>query len=228
MLSVAATNCSSSTSIITQLYGFGQHARLSHRPSYSCAERKSEGKTKYSLSCSQRNSENTPEGKRPQARAIPNVSRRDFQKQIALSSVAWLASGSPSIGEEETCTYKEGPDGLMYCDVKVGNGPEPLEGDIVKCNYVATLAESGQAVDSAKFFVFGLGSGEVIRGWDLGVLGADRLPPMAVGGIRKLLLPPALAYGAKGAGCAKDGSACVIPSGASLEFTIELLSIKGL
>jgi hypothetical protein len=58
--------------------------------------------------------------------------------------------------------------------------------------------------------------------------GADGLPPMAVGGIRKLFLPPALAYGAKGAGCTKDGSACVIPPEASLEFTIELLSIKGL
>ena len=51
---------------------------------------------------------------------------------------------------------------------------------------------------------------------------------MAVGGVRRLYLPASLAYGAKGAGCKKDGSGCAIPPGAPLEFTIELLSIKGL
>eukprot|EP00959_Pyramimonas_sp_CCMP1952_P104418 2182677-Pyramimonas_sp.AAC.1 len=44
---------------------------------------------------------------------------------------------------QETCTYREGPDGLQYCDITVGKGPEPFEGDVVKCNYVAKLAETG-------------------------------------------------------------------------------------
>ncbi|KAK3266418.1 hypothetical protein CYMTET_24954, partial [Cymbomonas tetramitiformis] len=81
-------------------------------------------------------------------------------------------------------------------------------------------------VDSAKFFVFGLGSGEVIRGWDDGILGTGNVPPMKVGGVRRLSVPADLAYGARGAGCTKDG-VCTIPPNSRMEFTVELLGIKG-
>ena len=51
------------------------------------------------------------------------------------------------------------------------------------------------------------------------------MPPLAVGGTRRLVVPAALAYGPRGAGCGKDGT-CVIPPDAPLEFTIELVSFK--
>lgn len=90
-------------------------------------------------------------------------------------------------------------------------------------NYVLTVG--GRKVDYAKFFVFSAGTGEVIRGWDMVVMGAGEMPPMKIGGTRKALIPAPLAYGAKGAGCKGDGE-CQIPPDSTLEFTIELVGIK--
>ena len=85
----------------------------------------------------------------------------------------------------------------------------------------------GQArVDSAKFFVFGVGAGEVVAGFDAIVGGDGTTPPMRVGGARRAVVPAALAYGDRGAGCDKTGNACSIPPGADLEFTVELLEVK--
>lgn len=94
---------------------------------------------------------------------------------------------------------------------------------VLKANYVLNV--DGNKVDYAKFFVFSAGVGEVIKGWDMCVMGSGDMPPMKVGGIRKALIPPGLAYGAKGAGCRGDGS-CSIPPDSTLEFTIELVGIK--
>ena len=58
------------------------------------------------------------------------------------------------------------------------------------------------------------------------VMGSGDLPPMKVGGVRKALIPPKLAYGARGAGCAGNGE-CRIPPDSTLDFTIELVGIKG-
>ena len=84
------------------------------------------------------------------------------------------------------------------------------------------LDVDGKKVDFAKFFVFSGGSGEVIKGWDMAVMGSGSMPPMKVGGTRKALIPPELAYGAKGAGCAGNGE-CRIPPDSVLEFSIELV-----
>jgi len=75
-----------------------------------------------------------------------------------------------------------------------------------------------------RFFVFGVGTGEVIKGWDVSILGAEDLPPMKVGGVRRVRIPSALAYGAGGAGC--SGGTCAIPPDADLDFEIELVSIR--
>ena len=100
-------------------------------------------------------------------------------------------------------------------DVKVGDGAEAKAGDRVSVHYVGTLAD-GTKFDSSRDrgapFAFGLGRGQVIQGWDVGVAG------MKVGGIRKLTIPPEEGYGSRGAGG-------VIPPNATLLFEVELLGV---
>ena len=110
--------------------------------------------------------------------------------------------------------------GLQYEDTVVGNGAEATRGAQVRVHYTGWLYNNGQ--QGAKFdssrdrndpFVFPLGAGMVIKGWDEGVQG------MKVGGIRKLTIPPQLGYGARGAGG-------VIPPNATLNFEVELVSVR--
>ena len=106
--------------------------------------------------------------------------------------------------------------GLKYIDVKVGDGAAAKKGDLVSVHYTGTLKD-GKKFDSSKDrgrpFDFPLGAGKVIKGWDEGVAG------MKVGGTRKLIIPPELGYGERGAGG-------VIPPNAELHFEVELLKIK--
>ena len=106
--------------------------------------------------------------------------------------------------------------GLKYVDVKVGDGDVAKKGDTVSVHYTGWLKD-GKKFDSSKDrgkpFEFPLGAGRVIKGWDEGVAG------MKVGGTRKLIIPPDLGYGARGAGN-------VIPPNAELTFEVELLKLK--
>ena len=108
------------------------------------------------------------------------------------------------------------PSGLQYEDTLVGEGAEATPGQDVTVHYTGWLTD-GQKFDSSKDrndpFVFPLGQGMVIKGWDQGVVG------MKVGGKRKLTIPPELGYGARGAGG-------VIPPNATLVFEVELLGTK--
>ena len=109
--------------------------------------------------------------------------------------------------------------GLQYEDAIPGTGDEAKAGRHVTVHYTGWLYNNG--VKGAKFdsskdrndpFRFGLGAGQVIRGWDEGVQG------MKVGGTRVLVIPPELGYGARGAGG-------VIPPNATLMFEVELLGV---
>jgi FKBP-type peptidyl-prolyl cis-trans isomerase FkpA len=113
------------------------------------------------------------------------------------------------------------PSGLQYEDTVVGDGAEATRGQSVTVHYTGWLYNDG--VQGAKFdsskdrndpFVFHLGAGMVIRGWDEGVAG------MKIGGTRTLIIPPGLGYGARGAGG-------VIPPNATLKFEVELLGLSG-
>lgn len=107
--------------------------------------------------------------------------------------------------------------GLQYVDLEEGMGPKVLKGDVVEVHYVGWLPGSDRAFDSShargRPFRFEVGAGDVIEGWDEGVAG------MQVGGKRRLLVPPELGYGKRGAGQA-------IPPDATLLFEIELVGIR--
>ena len=106
--------------------------------------------------------------------------------------------------------------GLIIEDLVTGEGAEAAAGQEVTVHYTGWLTD-GRKFDSSKDrddpFVFPLGGGRVIRGWDEGVQG------MKIGGKRKLTIPPALGYGARGAGG-------VIPPNATLVFEVELLATE--
>jgi FKBP-type peptidyl-prolyl cis-trans isomerase FkpA len=105
--------------------------------------------------------------------------------------------------------------GLVIEDVTIGAGEAAAAGRNVTVHYTGWLTD-GTKFDSSKDrgdpFVFPLGVRHVIAGWDEGVQG------MRVGGVRKLTIPPALGYGARGAGG-------VIPPNATLVFEVELLGV---
>ena len=104
---------------------------------------------------------------------------------------------------------------LIIEDITVGEGDEATTGQSITVHYTGTL-EDGTKFDSSKDrndpFVFTLGVGQVIKGWDQGFAG------MKVGGSRKLTIPPEMGYGARGAGG-------VIPPNATLIFDVELLGV---
>jgi FKBP-type peptidyl-prolyl cis-trans isomerase FkpA len=105
--------------------------------------------------------------------------------------------------------------GLQIEELRVGDGTEARAGNTVTVHYVGTLT-SGKKFDSSrdrgKGFTFRLGAGQVIAGWDQGVAG------MKIGQIRKLTIPPELAYG-------EDGFGDVIPPQSTLVFEVELLAV---
>ena len=114
----------------------------------------------------------------------------------------------------------EMPDGLKYTDTKIGDGATAHAGNKVSVHYTGWLSNNGakgrkfdSSVDRGQPFQFTLGAHQVIPGWDEGVAG------MKVGGKRKLIIPPDLAYG-------KRGFPPVIPADAELTFEVELLKIQ--
>ena len=126
---------------------------------------------------------------------------------LASLSVFMAACG------EELTTHESG---LKFRDEVIGTGESPEPGDTVVVHYTGTLDSNGNKFDSSRDrgqpFSFSIGRGQVIKGWDIGVMS------MKVGGKRVLVIPAALGYGERGAGAD-------IPPNATLRFDVELLDI---
>ncbi len=172
---------------------------------------------------STRTAQRRPHAGRTSFGAQESAQRRSKQKRtrvVAAVIIVALAAGAaaylfvPSLpgraGAEVTT-----PSGLKYTDLVVGTGPSPRPGQTAVVHYTGTLTD-GTVFDSSRDkgqpYSFPLGRGRVIKGWDEGVA------TMKVGGRRKLVVPPALGYGATGQG--------TIPPNATLVFDVELLDVK--
>lgn len=116
----------------------------------------------------------------------------------------------------DTHQLEETPSGLRFTDLVAGEGEEAQAGHQVSVHYVGTLTDGTEFDSSRKRdepFLFALGQGVVIQGWDEGVAG------MRVGGRRRLVIPPHLGYGDRGVGH-------LIPPNSTLEFDVELLGLS--
>ena len=146
-------------------------------------------------------------------------------RRFALFS--WLAIAACGRGDSarggfaaalgvDTASMTKAPAGFWYTDIAAGHGEVAEPGRTVRVHYTGWLP-NGKKFDSSRDrgepFAFTLGAGQVITGWDEGVKG------MKVGGRRKLVLPPAMAYGE--AGAPPD-----IPPGSTLVFDVEVLGLE--
>lgn len=117
-------------------------------------------------------------------------------------------------GQNQSNTNMDQDTELKIEDVKVGTGPAAKTGDEVTVHYTGTFADGSKfdsSLDHGQPFTFTLG-GQVIQGWNEGVVG------MQAGGTRKLIIPPALGYGAN--------DYASIPGNSTLYFTIDLLKLN--
>lgn len=132
---------------------------------------------------------------------------------VELVGVTAGAPAAPTKVNE--ADYVTTASGLKYHDFVVGNGAQPQKGQQVVVHYTGWLlngAKFDSSLDRGEPLPFNIGTGQVIAGWDEGVLS------MKVGGKRQLVIPPNLGYGAQGAGG-------VIPANATLVFEVELLEV---
>lgn len=144
--------------------------------------------------------------------------------RIVLATLAFVAgfgviaaTTSPTFAQAKPMTTSSG---LQITDTQVGTGASPKPGQTAIVHYTGWLYVNGakgkkfdSSVDRNEPFDFSVGRGQVISGWDEGVA------TMKVGGKRTLIIPPALGYGARGAGG-------IIPPNATLIFDVELLAVK--
>jgi peptidylprolyl isomerase len=133
------------------------------------------------------------------------------------AAITTPTSGPLSTEPKVTPPSGAAPKKLETKDLIVGTGTEAKAGKSVTVNYVGVLFKGGKTFDASwkrkEPFTFTLGQGGVIKGWDQGVVG------MKVGGRRELVIPAALAYGAK-------GSPPSIPANAPLVFVVDLLGVS--
>jgi FKBP-type peptidyl-prolyl cis-trans isomerase len=134
----------------------------------------------------------------------------------ALASITPTPSAGPDTPPAVTGTPKTLPGGLQYIDVKQGTGKTVASGNKISVQYTGWLQSNGKKFDSSydhggQPFSVTVGQGQVIKGWDEGLIG------MKVGGTRRLIIPPSLGYGAQ-------GQPPTIPANATLIFDVTAVS----
>jgi len=141
------------------------------------------------------------------------VKRADTAGKFRWQAVSWVSMRIKAsvLGAEAMTTQS----GLRYEDIVVGTGPSPQSGQEVTVHYTGALEDGTKfdsSLDRGQPFKFKIGVGQVIKGWDEGVM------TMKVGGKRKLVIPPQLGYGRRGGG--------PIPPNSTLVFEVELLDVQ--
>lgn len=134
---------------------------------------------------------------------------------VLILSFSLISCSSSKDSSKDNDSMITTASGLKYEDIEEGYGPSPQTGQTVTVHYVGRLKD-GTVFDSSrerdKPFSFKIGTGQVIKGWDEGVM------TMKVGGTRRLVIPPDLGYGARQTGN--------IPPNSELTFDVELISVK--
>ncbi|HKO61548.1 MAG TPA: FKBP-type peptidyl-prolyl cis-trans isomerase [Pyrinomonadaceae bacterium] len=161
-----------------------------------------------------------PRGLYPAAKTAAPSERNKQARLIAILVVIALAAAAVTYLIANRNSSSSGTEvvtasGLKYTDVAEGTGTTTQNGQMLTVHYTGTLQNGTKfdsSVDRGKPYQFRLGSGSVIKGWDEGLLG------MKVGGKRKLVIPAALGYGARGTPN--------IPPNSTLLFDIELIDAK--
>lgn len=158
-----------------------------------------------------------------------NTFRRAFvtgAASIFTASAAFFQTSSSAFAKLPEFQYEDSElrtaaSGMQYADVVVGTGASPQKGQTIQAHYTGRLT-NGRTFDSSyergSPLKFKVGVRQVIQGWDDGILGAEGVEGMKVGGKRVLIIPPELGYGARGAGG-------VIPGNATLKFDVELVAV---
>ncbi|KAM7271895.1 hypothetical protein ACFE04_031109 [Oxalis oulophora] len=127
---------------------------------------------------------------------------------------------------EPSCELNFVKSGLGYCDVEVGSGQEVPIAELINVHYTARFSD-GTVFDSSykrgRPLTMRTGVGKLIRGLDQGILGGEGVPPMRIGGKRKLQIPSPLGYGPEPAGCFRGD--CNIPGNATLVYDIKFVEI---
>ena len=148
---------------------------------------------------------------------VYKITKPSSGSPVSGSPVSITSNSNQPITMNVTTQPVSSSDGLQITDEVVGTGAEAVAGKKVTVHYVGTLTD-GKKFDSSRErgtpFTFDLGAGQVIKGWDEGVSG------MKVGGKRKLVIPPALAYGNREVGGG------LIPANSTLVFEVELLNVQ--
>ena len=145
----------------------------------------------------------------------------------AAAALALLTATTTPAALATVCpTLATSADGLQWCDVSIGKGDVPVKGAFIKVHYDGRLDSdiaSGtfdSSYDRGRPLGFAVGTGQVIRGWDEGILGGEGVSAMKEGGKRKLVIPPELGYGNRSVGG-------VIPANSTLYFDVELIGRVG-
>ncbi|CAI0554498.1 unnamed protein product [Linum tenue] len=172
----------------------------------------------------------------PSSNSVPKRKNRIVDVGIGLLSASILAL-SPMDADatrieyyatvgEPMCEFNFVRSGLGYCDVIEGPGEEAPYAELINIHYTARFGD-GTVFDSsykrARPLTMRIGVGKVIKGLDQGIFGGDGVPPMHIGGKRRLFIPPKLAYGPEPAGCFSGD--CNIPANATLVYDIKFVEI---
>lgn len=173
---------------------------------------------------------------------ITETSVAGWRKVVEMGFIGFMAASSIAFGfpseadatrieyyattAEPSCELNVVRSGLAYCDLVVGSGLPAPYNTLINVHYTARFADEiifDSSYKRGRPLTMRIGVGKVIRGLDQGIFGGDGVPPMQVGGKRKLRIPPELGYGPEPAGCFSGD--CNIPANATLLYDIDFVGL---